>query len=141
MSLTNYDFAFAIYVPSLNSITNVSRLQGARFALVFTSGIRPGQIGAGAGPTEQFVLNYGARAHHMAFLTEDIEAVDRALRADGLGFLSALVGSEKDGIQQAFSAPSPTTLLVNEYIKRYGDFDGFFTEQNVTQLTLATGKQ
>jgi hypothetical protein len=88
-----------------------------------------------------FVRNYGARAHHMAFLTEDIEATDKALRADGLGFLSELVGTVEEGIKQSFSNPSPNTFLVNEYIKRYGNFSGFFTQKNVMQLTLATEKQ
>jgi hypothetical protein len=35
----------------------------------------------------------------------------------------------------------PYALLVNEYIHRYGDFEGFFTKGNVTLLTAATGKQ
>ena len=141
MELSDYDFEFAIYVPDLNSITNVARLEGARFAPVFTSGIEINNTGAGSGPTEMFVKNYGARVHHMAFLTDDIVHVDAALREAGLGFLSDLVGSEEEGIRQSFSAPSPVTLLVNEYICRYGDFDGFFTQQNVTQLTRATEKQ
>ncbi|HOC68108.1 MAG TPA: hypothetical protein PKO23_04820 [Candidatus Hydrogenedentes bacterium] len=141
MNLSSYDFEFAIYVPDLNSITNVARLVRARFAQVFTSGIAINSSGAGTGPTEMFVKNYGARVHHMAFLTDDITAVDAALRQSGLGFLSDLVGSEAEGLRQSFSAPSPNTLLVNEYICRYGDFKGFFTRQNVTQLTLATGKQ
>ena len=141
MRLTDYDFAFAIYVPSLNSITNVSRRRDARFALVFTSGIQTDALLEDPGPTEMFVRNYGARAHHMAFLTEDIEATDAAMRRDGLSFLSDLVGSEAGGIKQSFSAPSPNTLLVNEYIKRYNGFEGFFTEDNVTQLTLATRGQ
>jgi len=140
MGLTNYTFDFAIYVPDLNSITNVARLPGARFAQVFTSGIR--RDGAGeSGPTEEFIRNYGPRVHHMAFLTRDIATTDRALRADGLGFLSDLVGDEADGIRQSFSVPSPHTLLVNEYIERYRGFDGFFTTHNVTKLTRATAGQ
>lgn len=141
MKLTDYAFEFAIYVPDLNSITNVARREGGRFAQVFTSGIMVNPPPDVMGPTEMFIHNYGVRAHHMAFLTEDIEATDTALRRDGLGFLSDLVGGERDGIRQSFSSPSPTTLLVNEYIKRYGDFDGFFTQRNVTRLTLATAKQ
>ncbi len=141
MELSDYNFDFAIYVPDLNSITNVARFRGARFAQVFTSGIAEDAAGEAIGPTEMFVKNYGPRVHHMAFLTDAIEAVDAALREDGLAFLSELVGSETMGIKQSFSAPSRYTLLVNEYIKRYGDFDGFFTQQNVTQLTLATAKQ
>ena len=141
MELTDYDFAFAIHVPNLNSITNVSRIPGGRFALVFTSGIEAYPDPDRLGPTEMFVHNYGARVHHLALITEDIEATDAALRGDGLGFLSELVGSEAEGIQQSFSEPSPNTLLVNEYIKRYNGFDGFFTRHNVTLLTLATANQ
>ncbi len=41
MSLTNYNFDFAVYVESLNSITNVARLSRDDYAQVFTSGITP----------------------------------------------------------------------------------------------------
>jgi hypothetical protein len=37
--------------------------------------------------------------------------------------------------------PSNHTLIVNEYIHRYGDFDGFFTRSNVERLTKATERQ
>jgi hypothetical protein len=56
-------------------------------------------------------------------------------------FLLDLTGSQEEGLLQIFSEPSRNTLLVTEYIHRYGDFDGFFTESNVTRLTAATGKQ
>jgi hypothetical protein len=56
-------------------------------------------------------------------------------------FLIALVGSPDDGLKQTFTTASPPTLLVNEYIHRYDDFDGFFTRSNVTALTGATEKQ
>jgi hypothetical protein len=141
MGLTDYNFAFAIYVPNLNSITNVARRPDARFSLVFTSGIRNTGNGDAIGPTEQFIRNYGIRAHHMAFLTENIEKTDQWLRKAGMGFLSDLVGSPEEGLKQSFSAPSPHTLLVNEYIHRFGGFDGFFTQRNVMELTRATEKQ
>jgi hypothetical protein len=141
MDLTNYDFQFAIYVDFLNSITSVARLQGADYAQVFTSGIKPFTSLEESGPTERFIHNYGTRVHHMAFCTENIDATVEALKADGLDFLSDLVGSPEDGLKQAFSQMSPHTLLVNEYIHRYGDFDGFFTRSNVTELTRATDKQ
>ena len=63
------------------------------------------------------------------------------LKEDGMSFLIDLVGSPKEGLKQIFSKPSINTLLVNEYIHRYGDFDGFFTKKNVTLLTAATKKQ
>lgn len=141
MELTNYHFDFAVYVESLNSITSVARLSKDDYAQVFTSGISPFTTFEKSGPTERFIYNYGTRAHHMAFTTDDIDATVAALAADGMGFLSDLVGSEEEGLKQVFSNPSPTTLLVNEYILRFGDFDGFFTRSNVTLLTEATDKQ
>jgi hypothetical protein len=65
----------------------------------------------------------------------------RALKEDGMDFLIELVGSLDEGLKQTFSVQSENTLLINEYIHRYGDFDGFFTKSNVTLLTGATEKQ
>jgi 4-hydroxyphenylpyruvate dioxygenase-like putative hemolysin len=141
MRLTNFKFDFAIYVRKLNSITNVARLREGEFAMVFTSGIKPYVEGEEPGPTEAYIRNYGTRTHHLAFATEDIDDTFGALKAGGMKFLSKLLGSPDEGLKQAFSAHSPTTLLVNEYIHRYGGFDGFFTKSNVTELTRATGKQ
>jgi 4-hydroxyphenylpyruvate dioxygenase-like putative hemolysin len=141
MRLTNYNFDFAIHVKSLNSITSVARLTHSDFAMVFTSGITPYVSPEASGPTEKFVQNYGPRVHHIAFQTEDIEETTGALGKDGMKFLLDLTGSQEEGLLQIFSEPSRNTLLVTEYIHRYGDFDGFFTESNVTRLTAATGKQ
>jgi len=141
MRLTNYDFDFAIYVKLFNSITSVARLSGGRYAAVFTSGISPLETLETSGPTEKFTHNYGTRVHHMAFITERIDETVTSLREDGMDFLIDLVGSPDEGLKQTFSAPSKDTLLVNEYIHRYGDFDGFFTRSNVTDLTGATDLQ
>jgi hypothetical protein len=141
MELTNYNFEFAIYVKLFNSITNVARLTAGDFAMVFTSGISPYVDDATSGPTERFIHNYGTRVHHLAFRTEQIENTCEALGRDGMDFLIELVGSPEEGLKQTFSAASENTLLVNEYIHRYGDFDGFFTKSNVTLLTGATEKQ
>lgn len=142
MRLTNYDFEFAIYVKSLNSITSVTRLSAGDFAMVFTSGISPFSGGAAtSGPTEGFIRNYGTRVHHMAFDTKNIEDTFEALADAGMDFLLELVGSPDEGLKQTFSVPFASTLLVNEYIRRYGDFDGFFTKSNVTVLTESTNKQ
>jgi len=141
MMLTNYNFAFSIYVKLFNSITNVSRLSADDFALVFTSGIRPYESDATSGPTEKFLHNYGPRVHHMAFRTERIEETFEQLKARDMEFLIGLVGSEDEGLKQTFSDTSPNTLLVNEYIRRYGDFDGFFSPKNVMLLTGSTDKQ
>jgi 4-hydroxyphenylpyruvate dioxygenase-like putative hemolysin len=141
MNLTNYHFDFAIYVKVFNSITNVARFSSKDFAMVFTSGISPYIDDEKSGPTEKFVHNYGPRVHHMAFRTEQIEETVPTLSSSGMSFLIDLVGSPKEGLKQIFSCPSENTLLVNEYIHRYGDFDGFFTKSNVTLLTGATAKQ
>lgn len=141
LSLTNYHFDFAIYVKELNSITSVARFEGSNFAMVFTSGISPYFSEEVSGPTEKFVHNYGARVHHLAFQTEEIEETYSSLIEDGIEFLISLVGSPKEGLKQTFTKPATHTLIVNEYIHRYGDFDGFFTKSNVTLLTESTGKQ
>jgi len=141
MSLTNYNFDFAIYVKIFNSITSVARLSKKDFALVFTSGISPYVNSETSGPTEKYIHNYGPRVHHMAFKTKNIEDTFVELGNDGMDFLIDIVGSREQGLKQTFSVGSPNTLLVNEYIHRYGDFDGFFTKNNVTLLTAATQKQ
>jgi 4-hydroxyphenylpyruvate dioxygenase-like putative hemolysin len=141
LSLTNYRYDFAVYVRSLNSITSVARRKKDDFAMVFTSGITPGNESGPSGPTEQFIRNYGTRVHHVAFSTTDIERTIKALKEDGLSFLLDLVGSEEEGLRQIFSVPSPHTMLVTEYIQRYGGFDGFFTRSNVELLTKATEQQ
>lgn len=141
MKLTNYKFDFAIYVKGLNSITSVARLSHSDYAAVFTSGITPYVSDEISGPTEKFIHNYGTRVHHIAFQTEKIEETFQAIKDDGMKFLTELVGSPEEGLRQTFTEPSKNTLLVNEYIHRYGDFDGFFTKSNVTLLTEATGKQ
>jgi len=141
MQLTSYNFAFSVYVEQLNSITNVARLSPDDYAQVFTSGIEPFKTVDTSGPTELFIHNYGPRSHHMAFNTASIESTVEGLQADGMGFLSGLVGSREEGLKQIFSKMSPHTLLVNEYIQRYDGFDGFFTKSNVTLLTESTRNQ
>lgn len=141
LNLTNYHYDFGVHVKSLNSITSVARREPEDFAMVFTSGITPYTTDDESGPTEKFIRNYGTRVHHMAFRTERIEDTVSQLENDGMGFLLDLVGSEKEGLKQIFSTQSTSTLIVNEYIHRYGGFDGFFTRSNVERLTEATGKQ
>lgn len=141
MELTNYNFDFAVYVMVFNSITNVARLSADDFAMVFTSGISPYESDEESGPTEKYIHNYGRRVHHMAFRTENIDETFLDLKTEGMKFLIELVGSPEEGLKQTFSEGSLNTLLVNEYILRYGDFDGFFTRSNVTLLTGATDKQ
>jgi len=141
MGLTNYHFDFAIYVQVFNSITNVARLTAGDYAMVFTSGISSYVNDEVSGPTEKFIHNYGPRVHHLAFRTRHIQDTYASLRDQGMQFLIPLVGSPHEGLRQTFTHPSSHTLLVTEYIHRYGDFDGFFTRSNVTKLTGATTRQ
>lgn len=141
MRMTNYNYDFSIYVESLNSITNVARGGGEDAAMVFTTGIRPFIDESASGPTEKFVHNYGPRTHHIALYTQDIAATFAALKADGREFMIELVGGPDEGLHQTFTEPSPSTMIVTEYIHRYGGFTGFFTKSNVTLLTAATAKQ
>ena len=141
LSLTNYHYDFGVHVKSQNSITSVARRNTEDFAMVFTSGITPYTSDEVSGPTEKFIRNYGTRVHHMAFQTEKIEETVAQLKKEGMEFLLELVGSDADGLKQIFSEPSPHTLIVNEYIHRYGNFDGFFSRSNVEKLTEATAKQ
>jgi hypothetical protein len=119
----------------------VARLSSSDFAMVFTSGISTDLNDGASGPTEKFIRNYGSRVHHIAFQTEQIEETYQTLQNDGMKFLIELVGSPEEGLKQTFTEPSENTLLVTEYIHRYGDFQGFFTRSNVTLLTAATDRQ
>ena len=130
-----------IIVDFLNSITNVSRWANKDFAMVFTSGVTEYIDDQQSGPTEKFTHNFGPRVHHLAFHTENIEAAFEALKQDDMDFLVELVGSEEEGLRQTFSVAMGGTMIVNEYIYRYGEFDGFFTKSNVAILTEATSKQ
>jgi len=141
MELTNYHFDFAIYVKLFNSITNVARLSSKDFTMVFSSGIVPFKSLEESGPTEKYIHNYGTRTHHLAFVTENIEIVYNKLKEDGMKYLVDLLGSPDEGLKQTFTVGSTNTMLVNEYIHRYGDFTGFFTKENVTMLTKSTEKQ
>ena len=50
-----------------------------------------------------------------------------------------MIGSREDGLKQIFSSASEHSSLIVEYVQRFGDFSGFFTKQNVAELTHAAG--
>ena len=54
-------------------------------------------------------------------------------------FLLGVIGSQEEGLKQIFSSASEHSSLIIEYVQRFGDFDGFFTKQNVAELTHAAG--
>ncbi len=50
-----------------------------------------------------------------------------------------MIGSREDCLKQIFSSASEHSSLIIEYVQCFGDFDGFFTKQNVAELTEAAG--
>ncbi len=98
-------------------------------------------------PTETFVRNYGPRLHHIALAVRDgetdglenIEYVVKHIAAQGRDFLLDVIGSREQGLKQIFSSASEHSSLIIEYVQRFGDFNGFFTRENVAELTHAAG--
>jgi hypothetical protein len=72
---------------------------------------------------------------------ENIDIVVDAIAAQGKGFLLDTVGSRQEGLKQIFSSASEFSTLIIEYVQRFGDFHGFFTRDNVAQLTYAAGQE
>ena len=56
-----------------------------------------------------------------------------AIAGQGKGFLLEVVGSRDAGLKQIFSAASPISALIIEYVQRFGDFQGFFTKRQCGQ--------
>jgi len=102
-------------------------------------------------PTETFVRNYGPRLHHLAIAVSDetlpqdqhgmdnIDFVVSQIASQGRNFLLDVIGSKEDGLKQIFSSASEHSSLIIEYVQRFGDFQGFFTKDNVAELTRAAG--
>jgi len=67
--------------------------------------------------------------------------MNRRSKSRGVHFTSdGVIGSESEGIKQIFTMPTETTNHIIEYIQRFGDFDGFFTPNNVEDLMISTAK-
>ena len=70
---------------------------------------------------------------------ENIDYVVNSIAEQGKGFLLDVIGSKEQGLKQIFSNASEHSSLIVEYVQRFGDFDGFFTKENVAALTAAAG--
>ena len=99
--------------------------------------------------TENFVMNYGKRMHHIAYSVKDnaegqdfdnIDFVVDTLKEHDIEFLLKVIGSAEEGLKQIFSRTSKYSLLITEYVQRYNGFQGFFTKKNVAFLTKAAGE-
>ena len=157
LSWSSYYFWGAYNIWDQNSSTNVTKSvhqlpESKSPAKVFTANNTPyfvNHLEKLPSPTETFVRNYGPRLHHMALAVKDgerdgvenIDFVVNAIAEQGKGFLLDVIGSKEQGLKQIFSNASEHSSLIIEYVQRYGDFDGFFTKENVAALTEAAGAE
>jgi hypothetical protein len=155
LTLSSYYYWGSYDISDQNSSTNVTKSvhyddERMSPAKVFTAANHPYFVNHLVGlpsPTENFVRNYGPRLHHIALGVADgetnghinIDYVVDAIRAKGKDFLLDVIGSREEGLKQIFSSASEHSSLIIEYVQRFGDFDGFFTKQNVAELTHAAG--
>jgi len=155
LTLSSYYYWGSYDIPDQNSSTNVTK--NVHFAnelhspaKVFTAANHPyfcNHLIGKPSPTEAFVRNFGPRLHHLAVAVKDghtgdqtnIDYVVSALRNCGQQFLLEVVGSEQEGLKQIFSSASEHSSLIVEYVQRFGGFQGFFTKENVADLTAAAG--
>jgi hypothetical protein len=155
LSLSSYYYWGSYDIADQNSSTNVTKsvhhaneLESP--AKVFTAANHPyfvNHLLKLPSPTEQFVRNFGPRLHHIAVAVKDgetaglanIDHVVNSLRDCGQDFLLDVIGSKEEGLKQIFSSASEYSSLIVEYVQRFGDFQGFFTKQNVANLTHAAG--
>jgi hypothetical protein len=155
LSLSSYYYWGSYDIADQNSSTNVTKsvhhaneLESP--AKVFTAANHPyfvNHLLKLPSPTEQFVRNFGPRLHHIAVAVQDgetagvanIDHVVNSLRDCGQDFLLDVIGSKEEGLKQIFSSASEYSSLIVEYVQRFGDFQGFFTKQNVANLTHAAG--
>ncbi len=157
LALSSYYYWGSYDIKDQNSSTNVTKNirqmpESCSPAKVFTANNHPycvNHLDQLPSPTENFVRNYGPRLHHMAVALQDgqshgrenIDIVVDAIISQGKGFLLDTVGSREEGIKQIFSSASDFSSLIIEYVQRFGDFQGFFTRDNVAQLTYAAGQE
>lgn len=155
LTLTSYHYWGSYDIADQNSSTNVTKsvhhaneLESP--AKVFTAANHPyfvNHLLRLPSPTEQFVRNFGPRLHHLAVAVTDgeiggrphIDYVVDSLRSCGQDFLLDVIGSKEEGLKQIFSSASEYSSLIVEYVQRFGDFQGFFTKDNVANLTHAAG--
>ncbi|ADL54126.1 hypothetical protein Galf_0081 [Gallionella capsiferriformans ES-2] len=157
LALSSYYYWGSYDIVDQNSSTNVCKSvrpvpESLSPAKVFTANNLPycvNHLDRLPSPTENFVRNYGARLHHIALSVKDgeregkenIEFLVDAIAGQGKGFLLEVVGSREEGLKQVFSNASQFSALIIEYVQRYGDFQGFFTRENVALLTAAAGAE
>jgi len=157
LSLSSYHYWGSYNIHDQNSSTNVTKSVHHENELkspakVFTANNTPyfvNHLVNLPSPTETFVRNYGPRLHHIAMAVKDgerngkenIDLVVEQISAQGKDFLLDVIGSKEEGLKQIFSSASEHSSLIIEYVQRFGSFDGFFTKDNVAELTHAAGAE
>jgi len=157
LALSSYYYWGSYDIKDQNSSTNVTKSirqvpESVSPAKVFTANNHPycvNHLDQLPSPTETFVRNYGPRLHHIAIEVKDgqrdgreyIDIVVDAIAGQGKGFLLETIGSRGEGLKQIFSSASDFSSLIIEYVQRFGNFQGFFTKDNVAQLTYAAGQE
>jgi hypothetical protein len=155
LSMSSYYYWGSYDIKDQNSSTNVTKSvhhtnELKSPAKVFTANNTPYFVNHLVGlpsPTETFVRNYGPRLHHIAMAVKDgerdgkenIDMVVSQIASQGKDFLLDVIGSKEEGLKQIFSSASEHSSLIIEYVQRFGDFEGFFTKDNVAELTHAAG--
>lgn len=155
LALSSYYYWGSYDIPDQNSSTNVTKNirmapESTSPAKVFTANNIPycvNHLDKFPSPTETFVRNYGPRLHHIALAVRDgkrdglehIDFVVNGITSQGKKFLLDTIGSREEGLKQIFSRASEHSSLIIEYVQRFGDFEGFFTRDNVALLTAAAG--
>jgi len=159
LSLSSYYYWGSYDIADQNSSTNVTKSvhyvnESRSPAKVFTANNTPyfvNHLEKLPSPTETFVRNYGPRLHHLAIAVSDIatgldqkgldniDFVVSQIASQGRNFLLDVIGSKEEGLKQIFSSASEHSSLIIEYVQRFGDFQGFFTKDNVAELTHAAG--
>ncbi|WP_308388401.1 hypothetical protein [Acidithiobacillus sp. AMEEHan] len=157
LGLSSYYYWGSYDIPDQNSSTNVTKSLHYDDVLhtpakVFTAANHPyfcNHLLQIPSPTESFVRNFGPRLHHIAIAVRDgntqgktnIDYVVSSLAECGQEFLLQVIGSEQEGLKQIFSRASTHTSLIIEYVQRFHGFQGFFTKDNVADLTAAAGTE
>ena len=155
LTLSSYYYWGSYDISDQNSSTNVTKSvhyesEAKSPAKVFTAANYPyfvNHLLKLPSPTEAFVRNFGPRLHHLAISVADgetngvpnIDYAVEALKGCGKNFLLNVIGSKEEGLKQIFSSASEHSALIVEYVQRFGDFQGFFTKDNVADLTHAAG--
>ena len=135
INLASYREFKSFKVISTNSITSTIKLQDTLPIIVVSEGLTDDSV------VEKYVLKYGNRIHHLAYLVKDIEKVVEIQKKRGVKFTTdKIIGSEEEGIKQIFTLPVEPVNHIIEYLQRFGDFDGFFTPSNIGELMKSTEK-